>query len=141
MPKSLIMHLSGGFFKLIVSIICWFAFLSDAFNQNTLPEQNLSLRFVNTPLEQVLQQISAQSSVRFSYSPDAIPVNKSISYTCTSRKLSLVLDDICTLAGIQYKLVGDHLVLTQTDIPIPPPPIVKNIPSAATLPMHKTKNF
>ncbi len=135
------MHLSGGLFKLILSTVFWLALLTDAFNQNSLPEKNLSFRFENVPLEEVLKQISAQTAIRFSYSPDAIPVNKSISYTCTSRKLSLVLDDICKLAGIHYKLVGDHLVLTQANVPLPPPPLVKKYTISGRITDARNKEF
>lgn len=73
--------------------------------------QKISGHYIEIPLEEVLKDISLKAHIRFSYSPELIPVKQKISYNAENKILADVLDDLCRNANIQYTLVKDYVVL------------------------------
>ncbi len=89
-----------------------FAFLSGLVSlQGQLLEQRVTLRYSNEPLGQVLGHISEGYGVRFSYSPDFIPVGRPVTLNLNDEPLAVALDDISTQLPIAYAAIGGQVLL------------------------------
>ncbi len=73
-------------------------------------EQEITVTYKNTPLEQVLDDIHNKSQIEFSYSPQVIPVNFPINYAGT-KPVKTILEEIFLQAGINYSITGGYLIL------------------------------
>jgi hypothetical protein len=74
-------------------------------------QQSVNLRYSSEPLGAVLADISAEYNVRFSYSPDFIPVDKTVSISADNVPLSFALDDICEQVPMKYASAGGQILL------------------------------
>ena len=73
--------------------------------------QRVTLRYSGEPLGAVLADISHSYDVRFSYSPDFIPLQQRISLKVENEPLSVALDDICQQAPLAYAAMGGQVLL------------------------------
>ena len=71
------------------------------------PEQ---FRFVETPLAEVLDQITAKRGVQFSYDPSLIG-NCKVTYGPTNEATETLIQGVTTPCRIVFKLVGGVYVL------------------------------
>jgi len=67
------------------------------------------------PLESVISDIEAESGIYFSYSPQSIPSQIPVSIEARNKSVRYVLKKVCRKNGVNYQLVGDHIVLTPAD--------------------------
>lgn len=73
--------------------------------------KRVSLNYKNEELGDVLAAISTHYDVRFSYSPDYVPVNQKISVSVVNQPLAKALDDMLEETTIAYVGVGEQVVL------------------------------
>lgn len=73
--------------------------------------RKVSVQYAGKPLGAVLADISQSYDVRFSYSPDFIPLQHRITLKAENEPLSVVLDDICEQAPVAYAALGGQVLL------------------------------
>ncbi|MCG8326363.1 MAG: STN domain-containing protein [Chitinophagales bacterium] len=74
-------------------------------------QQNVSFSYTGERLDAVLADISQTYQVRFSYSPDFIPVDRKVNVEVDNKPLSTALDDICEQVPMRYAPVGGQILL------------------------------
>jgi hypothetical protein len=74
-------------------------------------QRTVDLKYVNQPLEAVLADLEEQYALRFSYSPDLIPLDKKVSVAYRQAPLSAAIEDICQQVPMQYKAFGSQIML------------------------------
>ncbi|MEA3478600.1 MAG: carboxypeptidase-like regulatory domain-containing protein, partial [Bacteroidota bacterium] len=82
--------------------------------------KSITLHVENQPLKEVLNRISAQSGVHFSYSTQLIDTEINITYKAVDKPIREVLEEVLTPNGIAWKEVEGHVVLRpmrQDEIP------------------------
>lgn len=94
-------------------------FISSIYAQTGIPDKEISVSFKNIPLEKVINELSGETGMDFSYNPNAIPVDTVINYSCKNKKIQLVFEEIFTGAGIQFELIGNHIVLKEVNADLP----------------------
>lgn len=94
--------------KIALLFIAVFAFF--ALGAQPLAKR-VSLNYKNEELGEVLAAISTTYDVRFSYSPDYVPVNQKISVKVVNQPLAKALDDMFEETPIAYVGVGEQVVL------------------------------
>ena len=72
----------------------------------------ISLRLNNQPLSTACEIIEKEYGIHFSYSRDIVKMNRLVSLNAKEMTLRRVLDLLFTENGIEYKRIGDQLVLT-----------------------------
>lgn len=71
-----------------------------------------SYRTVNQSLGEVLKDLEQQFQVRFSYSPDFIPLERKVSVNAEKgAKLETIMDEICQQLPVSYRKVGNQIML------------------------------
>lgn len=75
-----------------------------------------SYRATNQTLGTVLEGLEEQYAVRFSYSPDYIPLQRKVSVDDQGEGLNGVLEDICRQLPISYRIVGRQVMLKPSRI-------------------------
>lgn len=87
--------------------------------QSNIPalERNVSIHTSNETIGTILSSIAAQTRVKFSYSPTAIPAQQKTSINCNKKPIRVVLS-LLFKDEINWKQKGDFIILT-------PRPIVK----------------
>lgn len=71
----------------------------------------ITLEIRELPLEKVLEKLERKAKVRFSYSRDLIPHDRSISGSYQNTPLREVLQEILDGTGIEYKVIGSQILL------------------------------
>lgn len=71
----------------------------------------VTLQCEDEPLGAVLTHMSRKYAIRFSYSPDFVPVHSLVSLEARETPLSDVLDDIDAQVGLKYAAVGGQVLL------------------------------
>ncbi len=103
--------------RYILAIFCLLFSLA-IMGQTNVPllERNISVSLLNQPLSVVLDKISAQSGITFSYSPTLVNSNKIVTVKASNKSvrevLALVLDD-----NIAYKASGKYVILSKAETP------------------------
>lgn len=78
-------------------------------------QKRVTLQYSGKKLETVLDEISNNYNVNFSYSSHFIPVNKKISVNVKDEPLSVALDDISEQTGLVYAQIGSQIVLKMSN--------------------------
>ena len=111
------MSIKGILFKR-KNIRCWgigisFAILilisSYAYAQDL--NKRITIIVLDAPLENVIREIEEKGDVYFSYSPQTIPTELAVSIEAKDKSIKYILKKLFRKNGIQYKMVGDHIVL------------------------------
>jgi CarboxypepD_reg-like domain/TonB-dependent Receptor Plug Domain len=79
--------------------------------QKKISEKTISLDVSDVPLSEVLQIISKQSGIPFSYNPKRIDVTQKISYKAINKLLTEILNDLSQKVGISYTFVEEQIIL------------------------------
>ena len=87
-------------------------FLSEIRAQEPDLRQKISVAYSRVPLGTVLDDLSQKTHIRFSYSAEIIPVERTVTCEVKNRNLEKVLEEIFNQAGISYSVVNGYLVLT-----------------------------
>src|SRR5688572_11197545 len=75
--------------KMVVLLICFFSIQSMA--NNGFGQDKITLNLENVPLKKVFKAIEKQTSFRFVYSDDAVPVNQKISISVEAEMVNEVM--------------------------------------------------
>ena len=78
-------------------------------------EQRVTLRYTGAPLGEVLDDISRNYPVRFSYSPHFIPVGRQVVLNVANEPLGAALDQITRQVPVAYAEVGGQVLLKPDD--------------------------
>ncbi len=84
-------------------------------------ENKISVSYQNQTLENIIEDLSKNEDIRFSYSSKTIPAKQKLTYSASNKSISLILDEIFEIAEIQYEIIGGYLVLSKLDDAILPP--------------------
>ena len=76
-------------------------------------QQRITLKIINKPISEFLQEISLLGSVDFSYNPQTLPVNQLITINAKDKTVREILDEVLLRHGIDYFQVENHIVLKQ----------------------------
>ena len=92
-------------------MLCFVAVFAIA--QKTVPalERSVSLTIYNESIYGVLDKISAQTSVKFSYNPSTVKVDKKVSFIVSKKPLRSLLQLLFD-ETIQVKQNGNYIILT-----------------------------
>jgi len=93
---------------LSVLICCFIGYAAFAQNNDPL-EKRTTLYVQNQPLEQVLNTITKQTGVRFSYNSKLFNSKTKVSISVQNKTLKTVLPQILPL-NIAYKKLGEHII-------------------------------
>ncbi|MBL7791540.1 MAG: STN domain-containing protein [Saprospiraceae bacterium] len=74
-------------------------------------QQKVSLNYTNEPLGYVLDAISANYRVNFSYSSNFVPVQQKVTVSVVNQPLSIALDNMLKETAVDYVEVGQQVVL------------------------------
>jgi hypothetical protein len=96
-------------FRLLLSAVILFITANAGFTQNLDKEISINVR--NFSLENVLKLISRQGGIFFSYSPQAIPIEKKISIRAKDTPVRTILDQVLLPNGIDYFLSENQVIL------------------------------
>ena len=66
----------------------------------------------NTSLKDVLNQLGESAHTKFVYSGSKIDVNQMVQVSAKDEKLEKILNDLLVTRGIQYKVIGTQIVLS-----------------------------
>lgn len=94
---------------LIVNIFL-LVFMTTALQAQTL-QKRVTLQYSSKKLEAVLDDISNNYDVNFSYSSHFIPINQKVNVNVKDEPLSAALDDISEQTGLVYAQIGSQIVL------------------------------
>ncbi len=100
------------FTKLIVLFLC-VIWCSVAKGQTNSLNKKLNLSFNKTPLIDVLNEITNQTALKFSYSTSIINLNDEITFSATTLSLEDALNKIFNPKNIEWKLINGTIALKQ----------------------------
>lgn len=80
-------------------------------------QQRVTVRYTNAKLGNVLQDISDNYAINFTYSSHFIPVDQSITVNAVNEPLSSALDAIFAPTGVVYANIGGQVVLKMGNKP------------------------
>ncbi len=87
-------------------------FISNSIHAQTqVLDKPFTAQYVNLPLKDVLNDITAKTNVRFSYSSKKIPDDSKITASFSQIPLSDVLDKVLKTLPIKYEIVDNYVVL------------------------------
>jgi TonB-linked SusC/RagA family outer membrane protein len=97
---------------IIIIVFSTIAYAGEGVAQGS-SERVISITSQTAPLKTILKQISKTSNVEFVYSSSIIDGDQMVTVSVTNEKLGNVLNNILVKHGIQYKIVGDQIVLSK----------------------------
>jgi hypothetical protein len=104
--------------KRIVSLLrCWLVIIPvvlicfESTAQKRITEIRLTLDVNNISLSKLLEEISKQSNIPFSYNPKKIPVDQKVNYKAANKQLPVILDELSAQFGLKYMMVENQIIL------------------------------
>ncbi|MFO7922440.1 MAG: TonB-dependent receptor [Bacteroidales bacterium] len=79
--------------------------------QNNILQTRLSLELENATLEEVIKEITSRSGIIFSYNSRLIESDKKTDLSVTREPLENILDKVCQVYDLEYRLVRNQIVL------------------------------
>ena len=92
---------------LLIAGLCCFGFTLNAQSKAVFA----NYRTINQSLGEVLNDLEKQYQVRFSYSPDFIPLDRKVSINAQGADLEVIMKEICQQLPISYRKVGNQVML------------------------------
>ncbi len=93
-----------GFFVLILLCLTNLVFAQDL-------NKKISIKMKDKPLNEVINEISKQGQINFSYSSQIIAVDKKVSIKAKNKSVKVILDEVLVKNGIDYVLVENQIIL------------------------------
>ncbi|WP_229216920.1 TonB-dependent receptor [Dyadobacter luteus] len=97
---------------LLVILLVHSACANIAIGQELL-NKSITITVREKSLRNVLHLIEKQADVKFSYSPQVVPVHNEITMNATNKSVALILETLLDPISIQYSLVGRQIILTK----------------------------
>jgi len=91
--------------------VCLIFISGHIYAQGTLPDKRITLDATQVSLENILQLISKQTGISFSYNPKKIPMDQLISYKWVDEPLKNVLLYLEEEAGLSFSFVEEQIVV------------------------------
>lgn len=79
--------------------------------QQVRTNEPVSMTVVNEPLSSIMERLSRNAGVNFSYNPDQLNTSKTYTFSHIKRPLSELLDLLFRDAGFGYRLNGNQIVI------------------------------
>lgn len=98
-----------GFSKLILLLLLSLSL--HAQSSDELLQRNVTIIGRNIDFEDVLEQLTLQTKMRFIYSSSTVSLNKPVTLMARQQPLKNVLDDISAQMNITFKRQGDYFVV------------------------------
>ncbi len=95
---------------ILIALYTFFLLLAMSAPAQSL-QKRVTLQYSNKKLGMVLDDISTNYDVNFSYSSHFVPVNQKVSVSVKDEPLSTALDDIVKQTGLIYAQIGSQIVL------------------------------
>jgi hypothetical protein len=92
-----------------IILVPFLFFLTVSYSQNL--DKKISIKIKNGTIEDAITEISNQTHINFSYSPQSVPVNKKISYKAKNKSIRDIFSDIFIKNGIEYSVVENQIIL------------------------------
>ena len=104
----------------LLFICLLFIAASNAFAQNL--DKKITIEVHDQPLGDVIQKISREGGILFSYNPQSIPVDKKITLVARNTPLRKIFDKVFTANGIDYQLSEKQVILKlrQAEVSVKP---------------------
>ena len=83
----------------------------DSYCQNTLLEKTISIPRQKTTLYEALNLISQKTDCLFIYDSEIVKSDKSVKLYADNQPLNQVLENILSLPGLDYKVIGKHILI------------------------------
>ncbi|MEI6681358.1 MAG: TonB-dependent receptor [Bacteroidota bacterium] len=99
----------------LLLLLLVFIFSTRSFSQDL--DKRISLKVIDKPVNEVLQEISRLGSVDFSFNPQVLPANMRVTIHARKRRIREILSEIFLPHGIDYFTVENHIVLKQRVAP------------------------
>jgi hypothetical protein len=110
---------------------------NSAFGQDSLLERTISIPRQNTTVYEALNLVSEKADCMFIYESGTVDSDKKIRLHAESRPLRKVLDDILSNPGLEYRVIGKHILIyrpkqevhpaTRVQQALPPPDSVRTL--------------
>lgn len=104
--------------------------------QTSILEQTITIHITDKSLEDVLQKISETAEFYFSYNPALLDLDKTMTVHLNSVSTREALDHVIGNPSIQYKEIGNHIILTRIrtkpepePITVPPAEVARTVPA------------
>lgn len=97
----------------LFTVFVFLLFATITVAQTGLPamEKPVTLTVYNEAIDEVLQKITAQTGIKFSYNPASVKVSKKVSFSVSKKPIRSVLK-LCFDETIQAKPNGNYIILT-----------------------------
>jgi hypothetical protein len=79
-------------------------------NNDKILDTHISIDIHDLSVKEILQKISAETGIGFSYSDDLVSLPKRVTIKATDKPLREVLDQLLTGSNIVYKVVGKQII-------------------------------
>ena len=114
--------------------------------QSSLLNQKVSIELHDRPLEIALEEIGRVGGFAFSYNPHQFPLHQKINLSLKRVSIEQVLDTILTDNSIQYREIGNHIILKKrktapTSFRSPPSPQPPDNPIPSYLFSGQVRDF
>ncbi|PWJ58018.1 TonB-linked SusC/RagA family outer membrane protein [Dyadobacter jejuensis] len=104
---------------LLVALLLPSTTMAAANNHQELLNIRVSLEIRDQNVKSVLQIIEKQADVRFSYSPQIVPIKKIVSVKANNKRLGDLLDDLLLPLNVKYLVSGNQIILQKEIKPVP----------------------
>ena len=105
------------FYALLFCLVCLFALPVRAQKTYAL-EKRVSITLTDATLEQVLQYISAQYGVSFSYSSNVLADQEKVSLRLLDQSLEKALHILLDGKGVTYTAIGNRIIIRRRRSPL-----------------------
>ncbi len=89
----------------------WLSFTHSGVCQTNLLERIVSVNKTDTSIQEVLNHLTSNYKINFSYSKDLVSLQQKVTVTAVDLSLKKVLDHIFAGSGIQYTVIGNQIAL------------------------------
>jgi hypothetical protein len=106
-----------GFSKLIVLVFV--SLSAHAQSTDDLLQRNVTITGRNIDFEDVLDQLTLQTKMRFIYSSSMVSLDKQVTLMARQQPLKDVLDELAAQMNITFKRQGDYFIVKKDNTPSP----------------------
>lgn len=97
-------------------LICTWVFLCcSGYAQNPILERKITIPKQQTTLYDALNQISVRAECFFVYDSKVIESDKKVRVGATNQKVSIVLDDLLNDKSLDYRVIGNHILILKRE--------------------------
>jgi len=95
----------------VLSATFFLVLINTTFSQVPLLEKTISIPKQNTTLYEALKLISQKADCFFIYDSETVESDKSVKFHADNQPLNKVLDKILSDPGLEYKVLGKHILI------------------------------